>query len=240
MANYKSNLSYFIACTIKQFTLNRSPLADCLPLMKCVTYHSSLINPAGLNGSRGMKGETGRKGFPGPAGEPGRKGVPGNDGMKGVPGRRGISPSTLLTIHSQTNDTPSCPENGTELWQGYSLVFTDGNGFGFGQNLGAPGSCVRMFNPVPLLMCNGRTNGKCNYNFRNEYSYWLASNFTTENGEIPNSQSEMVNFVSRCAVCEIDTPTLAIHSQTTEKPECPNNWEFLWDGYSYLMVSSVT
>ena len=125
----------------------------------------------------GEKGNTGTKGFPGPPGQPGRKGEPGEDGQPGPPGPIGRSPNTLITVHSQTNSTPPCPDNGTLLWNGFSLIFTDGNGYDHGQDLGAPGSCVRRFNPVPLMMCNGRTNGRCDYNFRNEYSYWLASQF---------------------------------------------------------------
>ena len=182
----------------------------------------------------GEKGDTGTKGFPGPPGQPGRKGEPGEDGQPGPLGPIGRSPNTLITVPSQTNSTPPCPGNGTLLWNGFSLIFTDGNGYGHGQDLGAPGSCVRRFNPVPLMMCNGRTNGRCDYNFRNEYSYWLASQFQPQDQTIPEDAQE--EYVSRCSVCEIEEPTLTIHSQTGEVPTCPPTWESLWEGYSYLMV----
>ena len=93
-------------------------------------------------------------------GPPAARVQPGTNGDPGLPGPRGHSPNTLLTIHSQTNSNPECPRNGTLLWNGFSLIFTDGNGFGHGQDLGAPGSWRgRMFNPVPLMMCNRRTDG---------------------------------------------------------------------------------
>ena len=94
---------------------------------------------------------------------------------------------------------------------------------------------MRMFNPVPLMMCNRRTDGRCDYNFRNEYSYWLASQFGATDEDIPVGTEAA--YVSRCSVCEIDTPTLTIHSQSNETAPCPPTWVPLWDGYSYLMVS---
>ena len=187
---------------------------------------------------KGEKGDSGLKGIPGMKGEPGDDGQPGPPGGDGPPGPRGNPASTLITVHSQTNSTPTCPENGTLLWNGFSLVFTDGNGYGHGQDLGASGSCMRRFNAVPHLMCNGRINGRCNYNLRNEYSYWLSSQADPQEGEIPIDSTE--HYVSRCAVCEIDTPTIAIHSQTNETPSCPPTWESLWTGYSYLAVSVFT
>ncbi len=37
-------------------------------------------------------------------------------------------------------------------------------------------------------------------------------------------------------VCEVDTNVLAVHSQDMNVPDCPNNWDSLWIGYSFLMV----
>ena len=174
-------------------------------------------------------------GLPGPLGPLGRKGQLGLNGDPGPPGPRGHSPNTLLTIHSQTNSNLECPRNGSLLWNGFSLIFTDGNDFGHGQDLGAPGSCLRMFNPVPLMMCNRHTDGRCDYNFRNEYSYWLASQLGESDQDIPEGTE--VAYVPRCTVCEIDTPTLTIHSQSNKTAPCPPTWVPLWEGYSYLMVS---
>ena len=144
-----------------------------------------------------------------------------------------------------THPTPSLPSTArptatrsvqdTNLWNRFSLIFTDGNDFDHGQDLGAPGSCLRMFNPVPLMMCNRHTDGRCDYNFRNEYSYWLASQLGDSDQDIPEGTE--VAYVPRCTVCEIDTPTLTIHSQSNETAPCPPTWVPLWKGYSYLMVN---
>ena len=41
----------------------------------------------------------------------------------------------------------------------------------------------------------------------------------------------------RCVVCETKANVLAVHSQDMNVPECPRNWEGLWIGYSFAMVS---
>jgi integrin beta 8 len=46
-----------------------------------------------------------------------------------------------------------------------------------------------------------------------------------------------MNFSNRCVVCEIDTNVLAVHSQDMNVPDCPTNWDSLWIGYSFIMVS---
>lgn len=43
--------------------------------------------------------------------------------------------------------------------------------------------------------------------------------------------------LSRCSVCETPTRSLAIHSQSMDIPKCPENWQELWIGYSFIMVS---
>ena len=43
--------------------------------------------------------------------------------------------------------------------------------------------------------------------------------------------------VFRCVVCETKANVLAVHSQDMNVPECPRNWEGLWIGYSFAMVS---
>ena len=42
--------------------------------------------------------------------------------------------------------------------------------------------------------------------------------------------------LSRCSVCETPTRSLAIHSQSMDIPKCPENWQELWIGYSFIMV----
>ena len=41
---------------------------------------------------------------------------------------------------------------------------------------------------------------------------------------------------SRCGVCESPTRTIAMHSQSMDIPNCPDNWIELWNGYSFVMV----
>ena len=44
----------------------------------------------------------------------------------------------------------------------------------------------------------------------------------------------------RCSVCETPTRSLALHSQSMDVPKCPQNWQELWIGYSFIMVSDHT
>jgi len=40
----------------------------------------------------------------------------------------------------------------------------------------------------------------------------------------------------RCAVCEGAAMVIAVHSQTTAVPACPEGWMSLWKGFSFVMV----
>lgn len=192
-------------------------------------------------GEKGMIGPQGMKGQKGEVGPPGADGRQGNNGADGQPGGQGPAgppgtPFNLITLHSQTNSTPACPAGTVRLWTGYSLGFTDGDGFGHGQDLGKPGSCVRRFNTIPFMMCRGRKgNGRCHYSFRSEKTYWLSTAANEIDDQIPMDQNE--NYVSRCSVCEISSAVLTVHSQSTSIPNCPSSWTSLWTGYSFLMVS---
>ena len=42
----------------------------------------------------------------------------------------------LLVKHSQSRDIPSCPDSTTKLWEGYSLLNTEGNERSFHHDLG--------------------------------------------------------------------------------------------------------
>lgn len=73
------------------------------------------------------------------------KGPPGSDGLPGLKGKPGDmgSPATgmkmggfVFTRHSQTTKTPSCPEGTEPLYNGFSLLFVQGNEQAHGQDLG--------------------------------------------------------------------------------------------------------
>lgn len=91
----------------------------------------------------------------------------GDKGEKGNIGNPGLNRLDIFAIHSQEESVPECPSGTTKLWDGYSLVFTIGNGYGHGQDLGRPGSCLRKFLHLPFFQCQGRDEaGECNYGFR--------------------------------------------------------------------------
>jgi len=43
----------------------------------------------------------------------------------------------------------------------------------------------------------------------------------------------------RCAVCEAPAMVIAVHSQTIMIPPCPQGWDSLWIGYSFVMVREI-
>ena len=71
-------------------------------------------------------------GFGGPAGP---RGFPGDPGEKGLPGPRVLT-GYFLTRHSQTARVPACPFGMTRMWEGYSLLYVQGNEKAHGQDLG--------------------------------------------------------------------------------------------------------
>lgn len=86
---------------------------------------------------------------------------------------------------------------------------------------------------MPFLFCN--PNNVCNYANRNDYSYWLSTDEPMPMHMRPIPANEMVKYISRCSVCEAPTRVIAIHSQTSNVPECPAGWEELWIGFSFIM-----
>ena len=68
---------------------------------------------------------------------------------------------------------PSCPTGMSKIWDGYSLLYVQGNGRAQGQDLGQPGSCMRKFSTMPFLFCNIRN--ECVVSSRNDYSFWLST-----------------------------------------------------------------
>ncbi|KAB7504338.1 Collagen alpha-3(IV) chain [Armadillidium nasatum] len=128
----------------------------------------------GRPGSLGPEGLRGDNGFPGPQGLSGDEGPQGFPGPPAPPGPPPRSRGVLITRHSQTTTTPECPTGTSLLWEGYSLLHVTGDHNSHGQDLGAPGSCLRIFHPMPYLFCN--LNNVCNFAQRNDYSYWLSTN----------------------------------------------------------------
>lgn len=45
--------------------------------------------------------------------------------------------------------------------------------------------------------------------------------------------------LTRCAVCEAPAVVIAVHSQTIQIPHCPQGWDSLWIGYSFMMVRNT-
>ena len=78
----------------------------------------------GLPGLKGIQGDTGFIGF---SGMPGPNGDPGIPGQKGVKGTRLKTMGYYFTRHSQNIHDPSCPNNSTPMWTGYSLLYIMGN-----------------------------------------------------------------------------------------------------------------
>ncbi|KAH9527761.1 type IV collagen, variant 2 [Dermatophagoides farinae] len=184
----------------------------------------------GLPGLPGMKGERGFDGLAGPAG------LKGNQGPRGYPGLAGDSASNyftgiLLVRHSQQSSIPECPHGMGKLWDGYSLLYIEGNEKAHSQDLGFAGSCLRRFSTMPFLFCD--SNSVCNYASRNDKSYWLTTN--APKPMMPVREAAIQNYISRCVVCEAPSNVIAVHSQTESIPQCPQEWTELWIGYSFAM-----
>uniref|UniRef100_A0A8C1IA79 Collagen IV NC1 domain-containing protein n=1 Tax=Cyprinus carpio TaxID=7962 RepID=A0A8C1IA79_CYPCA len=215
----------------------------CGPPVHC--FFPVMFSVDGFPGPAGDKGDRGYPGFPGQVGE---KGEPGEQGPKGLQGPKGeVGPKGsqgppgsrdgfFFTKHSQRISVPACPPESKLVYSGYSLLFINGNNRAHGQDLGTVGSCLQMFSAMPFLVCN--PNDTCHYAFRNDYSYWLS----TDTPISPNMElisDDLGSYISRCSVCEAPSNVIAVHSQTTEIPECPRGWLSLWKGYSFVMQTGA-
>lgn len=67
--------------------------------------------------------------FTGPAGLQGPRGQNGTHG-------RTLPSGHMLVRHSQTTSIPECPAGGSKLWDGYSLLYLEGNEKAHSQDLG--------------------------------------------------------------------------------------------------------
>jgi collagen type IV alpha len=180
-----------------------------------------------------MKGSIGDKGNSGTDGRPGAPGAPGALGRPAPPGPRPKPRGYFMALHSQTARSPQCPKGTALMWTGYSLLHIHGNGHAQGQDLGQPGSCLKRFSTMPYMFCN--INDVCDYANRNDYSYWLSSTEPMPMMMTPIQGPQIEKYISKCAVCETPTKVLALHSQSMDVPDCPENWDYLWEGYSFLM-----
>ncbi|KAJ8346931.1 hypothetical protein SKAU_G00283320 [Synaphobranchus kaupii] len=95
----------------------------------------------------------------------GLQGTPGTPGEMGYPGTsRTHSSGFLLVIHSQSDEIPLCPVDMVTMWNGYSLLYLEGQEKAHTQDWD--------LQHMPFSYCN--TAG-CNYAGRNDKSYWLST-----------------------------------------------------------------
>lgn len=151
-----------------------------------------------------------------------------------MPGRS-VSVGYLLVKHSQSEQTPMCPVGMSKLWDGYSLLYFEGQEKAHNQDLGLAGSCLPRFNTMPFLYCN--PGDVCYYASRNDKSFWLST--TAPLPMMPVEEGEIKPYISRCSVCEAPSVAVAVHSQDITIPQCPVGWRSLWIGYSFLMHTAA-
>uniref|UniRef100_A0A3B4GF32 Collagen IV NC1 domain-containing protein n=1 Tax=Pundamilia nyererei TaxID=303518 RepID=A0A3B4GF32_9CICH len=203
-----------------------------------VIFPASLLGRTGVPGFQGPLGDPGPPGFPGSPGAQGQDfWFPGTIGPRGIPGSVGRSHSIGYTLvkHSQSPQVPMCPQGMAKLWEGYSLLYVEGQEKAHNQDLGQPGSCLPRFNTIPFLYCS--PSEICYYASRNDKSYWLST--TASIPMMPVEKEEIRPYISRCSVCEAPSQAVAVHSQDMTIPNCPIGWRSLWIGYSFLMHTAA-
>lgn len=89
---------------------------------------------------------------------------------------------------------------------------------------------------MPFVFCD--IGNSCHYASRNDYSYWLSTNEPMSSSMAPFEPRDLPNHLSRCVVCESPTPVFAIHSQSQRVPTCPDGYDLLWTGYSFVFTSA--
>ncbi|OWK60613.1 Collagen alpha-1(IV) chain [Lonchura striata] len=221
-ADFKSFYFSYALCVLGPIGLPGDPGRDGLP---------GFDGPAGRKGERGLPGQPGSRGIQGPPGPDGLQGPP------GPPGTASVAHGFLITRHSQTSDTPLCPQGTSRIYDGFSLLYVQGNERAHGQDLGTAGSCLRRFSTMPFMFCN--INNVCNFASRNDYSYWLSTPESMPMSMEPLTGQSIQPFISRCVVCEAPAMVIAVHSQTIQIPSCPPGWDSLWIGYSFMMHTSA-
>ncbi|EDV21231.1 uncharacterized protein TRIADDRAFT_30529 [Trichoplax adhaerens] len=110
-----------------------------------------------------------------------------------------------IALHSQSQTPPSCPSGYELLWQGYSYWMHTGQGKSVaGQDLSSPGSCLRRFQSMPFIECDGPS-GSCFF-YSNSKSFWVTAVNVTDQFEPPtatvlNFNDNPQSYISRCSVC---------------------------------------
>jgi len=90
---------------------------------------------------------------------------------------------------------------------------------------------------VPFMQCS--SSDVCRHGVRTDKSFWLAVDAEADYTVKPmTSIDEIEQHISRCTVCLGTQYILARHSFTDVAPECPEDFSPLWQGYSYVMVTS--
>lgn len=219
----------------------KGPLGDVGP--KGVQGTSGNRGEKGNRGEEGIRGEQGVLGLDGDKGSQGLQGFPGVEGIQGPDGNGGAigfmgAPvdDFFIVRHSQTQVVPECPPKHTKLWDGWSMLYTRGNGNGAGQDLGDPGSCPRRFSAMPFMRCH--PGGFCETSVHHDRSYWLATvtEITRPMGAM--EPATVTPHVSRCSVCTAPAEVIAVHSQDNAVPDCYPGWTPLWEGYSFMQVNN--
>uniref|UniRef100_A0A3B3RL44 Collagen IV NC1 domain-containing protein n=1 Tax=Paramormyrops kingsleyae TaxID=1676925 RepID=A0A3B3RL44_9TELE len=123
----------------------------------------------------------------------------------------------------------------SRLWEGYSLLYVEGQEKAHNQDLGLAGSCLPHFSTIPFIYCN--IHEVCHFASRNDKSYWLST--AAPIPMMPVSDGQIPKYISRCSVCEAPSQAVAVHSQDHSIPPCPQGWRSLWIGYSFLMHTAA-
>lgn len=106
----------------------------------------------------------------------------------------------IVVKHSYSGTTPDCPGGWSELWQGYSLGTL---GYDAGRvtsmDLGDTGSCIKTFDPAPVVYCWG---DRCYYN-NGPIAIWLLNHDTVadDSSRSPGNSTNNLNRIGRCRVC---------------------------------------
>lgn len=191
--------------------------------------------------------------FIGPRGYPGPPGPDGIQGHIGPPGLSSMDHGFLVTRHSQTVEVPLCPLGTTAIYDGYSLLYVQGNERSHGQDLGrsnnptahvcfsflvawpelrislptgTAGSCLRKFSPMPFLFCN--INNVCNFASRNDYSYWLTSPEPMPMSMAPVTGQSIKPFISRFVLFCDQNRSLSSFARTVRSRVCSSQMCGVW------------
>lgn len=158
-------------------------------------------------------------------------GAPGPRGEEGLRGKQGRGNVEVFVLHSFNSTVPQCPQTTHKLWEGFSKgPNVDG---GRGVAISDPGSCVQRFSVLQTLSSLGANFAP---GFGPMYSNWHIARDVEgvqEGKEVDPSAAEQ--FVARCSVCGAEASMLAVHSGSTQLPPCPDAWESMWTGFTYVV-----